>query len=81
MLTVTGLAIREARQGPNHPDTATSLNNLAGLLCDQGDLEGARRLYERTLAIREARLGADHPDTVRSRENLAAVVAELDKQR
>jgi predicted nicotinamide N-methyase len=68
MLTVTGLAIREARQGPNHPDTATSLSTRAGLLCDQGGLEGARTLN-------------DHPDTVRGRENLAAVVAAPDKQR
>jgi hypothetical protein len=65
----------------NEPDTARSLNNLAGVLRDQGDLDGARPLYERARAIREVRLGADHPDTVRSRERLAAVVAELDNQK
>ena len=31
--------------GPEHPDTATSLNNLAVLLQDQGDFAGARPLY------------------------------------
>ena len=40
-----------------------SLNNLAGLLQDQGDLAGARPLYERALAICEKVLGPEHPDT------------------
>jgi hypothetical protein len=66
------------RRPPRH---RASLNNLAGVLRDQGDLDGARPLYERARAIREVRLGADHPDTVRSRERLAAVVAELDNQK
>jgi Tfp pilus assembly protein PilF len=72
------LAIREARLGPDHPNTANSLNNLATVLAAQGDLDAARTLYERALAIREARLGPDHPNTVRSRQELAAVVTALD---
>ena len=55
------LAIREARRGADHLDTAWTLDNLALVLRDQGDLAGARRLLERALAIMEARLGADHP--------------------
>ena len=43
--------------GPDHPDTATSLNNLAGLLKDQGELAAARPLFERALAIYERVLG------------------------
>jgi hypothetical protein len=66
--------------GAEHPHTADSLSNLAGVLADQGDLDTARALHERALAIYEARLGADHPGTVRSRQQLAAVVAALDKQ-
>jgi hypothetical protein len=72
------LAIYEARLGAEHPDTATSLNNLALVLRDQGDLDGARPLHERALAIREARLGPDHPETAKSRRNLAAVVDRLE---
>ena len=34
------LAIREKALGPEHPDAAASLNNLAGLLEAQGDLRG-----------------------------------------
>jgi hypothetical protein len=36
------LAIREKVLGPEHPDTAMALNNLAFLLHDQGDLSAAR---------------------------------------
>ena len=68
------LAIREKLLGPEHPDTATSLNNLAGLLQDQGDLAGARPLYERALAIREKALGPEHPDTATSLNNLALLL-------
>jgi len=48
--------------GPDHPDTAASLNNLAVLLRIQGDVETARPLYERALAIRARVLGPDHPE-------------------
>jgi hypothetical protein len=75
------VTIYEQRLGTDHPDTARSRNNLARVLRDQGDLDGARRLHQRALSIREARLGADHPDTVRSRRHLAAVVAALDNRR
>jgi hypothetical protein len=74
------LAIFEARLGADHPDTATSLTNLATVLYAQGNLDGARVLYERALAIYEARLGPDHPDTARSRERLAAVVTALENR-
>jgi tetratricopeptide (TPR) repeat protein len=65
------LAIREKACGPEHPDTTTSLNNLAVLLQHQGDLAGARPLYERALAIREKALGPEHPKTALSLNNLA----------
>ena len=65
------LAIREKAFSPEHPATATSLNNLADLLRDQGDFAGARPLHERALAIREKALGPEHPDTATSLNNLA----------
>ncbi|MGB6697833.1 MAG: tetratricopeptide repeat protein [Methylocella sp.] len=64
----------EASLGPEHPDTAQSLNNLALLLQNQGDLAGARPLHERALAIREKALGPDHPDTAASLNNLASLL-------
>ncbi len=63
------LAIREKALGPDHPDTAQSLNNLAILYKNQGQYEQAEPLYQRALAIREKTLGPDHPETVRVREN------------
>ena len=57
--------------GPEHPDTAISLNNLANVLRAQGDLAEARPLSERALAISEKVLGPEHPDTAISLTNLA----------
>src|SRR5207253_484236 len=70
------LAIREKTLGPEHPDTATSLHNLALLLKGQGDLVGARALYDRALAIREKVLGPEHPDTAMSLNSLAILLQE-----
>jgi tetratricopeptide (TPR) repeat protein/transcriptional regulator with XRE-family HTH domain len=66
--------IREPVLGPDHPDTAESLNNLAVLLRIQGDVETARPLYERALAIRARVLGPDHPDTAQSQNNLGILL-------
>ena len=65
------LAICEKQLGPEHPNTATVLNNLARALQDQGDLAAARRLFERALAIDEKQLGPEHPDTATVLSNLA----------
>ncbi len=58
---------------PEHPDTATSLNNLALLYDSQGKYEQAEPLYQRALHIREQVLGPEHPDTAQSLNNLAAL--------
>ena len=46
-----------------HPETATSLNNLALLYRAQGKYEQAEPLYMRALSICEQQLGAEHPHT------------------
>jgi tetratricopeptide (TPR) repeat protein/transcriptional regulator with XRE-family HTH domain len=68
------LAIRERVLGPDHPDTALSLNNVGWLLRDQGELTAARPHLERALAIRERVLGPDHPDTAEGLCNLAGLL-------
>jgi tetratricopeptide (TPR) repeat protein len=68
------LAIRERVLGPEHPDTAQSLNNLAMVLRDQGDLAAARPLYERALTIRERVLGPQDRATAQSLYNLAGLL-------
>ena len=47
------LHIREQQLGPEHPDVASSLNNLANLYCEQGKYAEAEPLYQRALHIRE----------------------------
>ena len=65
------LEVAEQNVGPDHPDVATSLNNLAELYRTQGQYAQAEPLYKRSLAIREKVLGPDHPDVAVSLENLA----------
>jgi tetratricopeptide (TPR) repeat protein len=45
------LQINEKRLGPEHPNTATSLNNLALLYQAQGKYEEAEPLLKRALQI------------------------------
>ena len=70
------LATRRRTLGPEHPDTITSMNNLAETLRSQGDLSGARRLYEAVLELRRRVLGSDHHDTLTSMNNLAETLRE-----
>jgi tetratricopeptide (TPR) repeat protein len=72
------LTMREKALGPEHPETATSLNDLALLLHDQGDYAGARPLFERALEIRKKALGPEHPDTATSLNNLAGMLHQGD---
>ncbi len=51
------LALREKSLGPEHPDVATSLNNLAVLFENQGQYPKAEPLLQRALAVREKVLG------------------------
>ena len=67
------LEVAEKSLGPNHPDVATSLTNLAMLYTAQGQYAQAEPLYKRALAIVEKALGPDHPSVAASLENLAAL--------
>ncbi len=68
------LRVVELERGPRHPDTATSLNNLAELLYRHGSYDEARPLCERALKIREEVLGPKHRDTATSLNNLAELL-------
>src|SRR5262249_44433896 len=67
------LAAREKTLGPEHPDTAQSLNNLAELYLATGAYTKAEPLYQRALTIYEKALGAGHPDTATALINLASL--------
>ncbi|WP_293347296.1 MULTISPECIES: tetratricopeptide repeat protein [unclassified Microcoleus] len=64
------LQMTEKRCGADHPDTASSLNNLAALYHTMGCYPEAEPLYVRALSIWEQQFGADHPLTASSLNNL-----------
>jgi tetratricopeptide (TPR) repeat protein len=64
----------EVRRGPNHPATATDLNNLAALLQATNRPAEAEALYRRALAIDEASYGNVHPNVARDLSNLALLL-------
>ena len=57
------MAIYEAVLEPQYPDTASSYNNLGGLLQAMGEPAAANPYYELALVIFEQRLGPSHPYT------------------
>ncbi|CUS11370.1 unnamed protein product, partial [Tuber aestivum] len=70
---------RETVLGPDHPDTLTSLNNLAITLQTQGKYDESEALHRRALQRRRKVLGSDHPHTPSSLHNLAAVLGDQGK--
>ena len=64
-------AILERHLGPNHPDLAKYLCNVAMAYGAQGEHGKALPLYQRALAIRERALGPDHPHVAESLNSLA----------
>ena len=66
--------IFEASYGNDHPNVATALNNLAGLLRATNRLAEAEPMYRRALAIDEASYGLDHPRVATDLNNLAQLL-------
>lgn len=65
--------------GPEHPDVATSLNNLALLYYSQGRYAEAEPLFQRALAIWTRALGPEHPDVATSLEHYAILLRETNR--
>jgi len=65
------LELSETTLGLEHPDVATSLNNLALLYVVQDRPSDAEPLYKRSLSIREKALGAENRLVATSLNNLA----------
>ncbi len=74
------LVIREKALGPEHPDLATDLNNLALLYYVHGKYAQAEPLYRRALAIQGKALGPEHPQIARVLENYAALLYKLNRE-
>ena len=63
----------QSRLGENHPDVATSLNNLAALYESQGRYKEAEPLFLQALELTQRLLGDNHPLVATSLNNLAAL--------
>jgi tetratricopeptide (TPR) repeat protein len=74
------LAIGEKSLGPDHPDVATLLDNLAALLTAINPLEEAEPLMRRALAISEKSLAPGHPDVAIRLNNLAQLLADTNRR-
>ncbi|NEQ81057.1 MAG: tetratricopeptide repeat protein, partial [Moorea sp. SIO2I5] len=65
------LDLRKRLLGEEHPDVATSLNNLAALYSRQGRYQQAEPLYQQALQLFKRLLGEEHLDVATSLNNLA----------
>ncbi len=63
----------EKQYGPDHPQVAVSLSNLARLYQDIGMPDRALPLYERALVIDQKAFGDDHPAVARDVSNVAGL--------
>ena len=80
LLLEKALAIHEKSLGPEHPDVAQSLNNLAALYNSQGQYAQAEPLYQRALNILQKSLPADHPNLATGMENYATLLENLGRK-
>jgi tetratricopeptide (TPR) repeat protein len=67
-------ALHAEVSGPEHPDTAKSLNIFGRILHSQGDFPAALSCYERGLAIREKTLEPEHPDIAQSLNDIGTLL-------
>ncbi|KAK5652950.1 hypothetical protein OQA88_9429 [Cercophora sp. LCS_1] len=71
-LEVQVMETRKTKLGANHPDTLTSMANLASTYRNQGRWEEAEKLFVQVMETRKTKLGANHPSTLTSMANLAS---------
>jgi tetratricopeptide (TPR) repeat protein len=73
------LTFQEKVLGPEHPDTATTLHQMAHLYQEQGKYEQAETFHQRELTIRDKVFGPEHPDTAHSLFCMAGLYREQGK--
>ena len=67
--------------GPDHPNVASAVNNLAELLRVTNRLDEAEPLYRRALAMDAASFGESHPKVAIRAGNLAGVLQATGRAR
>ena len=70
-LKIQVMEMRTKLLGAEHPDTLSSVGNLACTYRDQGRWNEAEKLEIQVMEMRKKLLGAEHPDTLISVGNLA----------
>jgi eukaryotic-like serine/threonine-protein kinase len=70
------LELRRRVLGPEHPDTLTTMNNLASVYDIEGKFAETEALDTQILEIRRRVLGPEHPDTLASMMNLGTVYGD-----
>ncbi|MDP9132247.1 MAG: tetratricopeptide repeat protein, partial [Nitrospirota bacterium] len=66
--------------GPDHPEVALALSNLAAMYLARGDAQRAGALWRRALAMREKQVGLDHPDLAKTLDDYAGALRMLNRQ-
>jgi hypothetical protein len=64
--------MRKKLLGAEHPDTLSSMGNLASTYQNQGRWNEAEKLEVQVMDMRKKLLGAEHPHTLTSMANLAS---------
>jgi tetratricopeptide (TPR) repeat protein len=72
------LALRKAVLPPEHPDIATSLNDLGELYYRQGDADKAEPLFTQMMDIRRKSLSPGHPDFIAGLFYMAELYRSMD---
>ena len=70
------LELRETVLGKEHPNTLTSMSNLAGVLESQGKYEDASTLCQQAFSGYQKTLGEVHPTTLAYSKHYAAMLEE-----
>ena len=74
------LEVREKALGPEHPDVAECLHNLASLYTTEREFARAEPLFKRALKIRKERLGAGHPVVRRTMQAYAVLLRQTARE-
>jgi tetratricopeptide (TPR) repeat protein len=71
------LELRERALGPEHPEVASSIANLASVAWWMGRYEEAVEKAERAVALQSKALGPEHPEVIKTMMTLAGTLFEV----
>ena len=71
------LEIQKKALGEDHPEYASSLNNIGLFEREMGDYKAAERYFQQALEIRKKAFGEEHPDYASSLGNLGVLHSDM----